>query len=66
VQTTVDFYSSLLDLEYTMGVAENRVPSTGGFSSHIHIFVKMGDGSYLASFELAQSPDLALDANTPD
>ncbi|MFT5393110.1 MAG: glyoxylase I family protein [Gammaproteobacteria bacterium] len=65
-QTTVDFYSSLLDLECTLGVAENRVPSTGEFSPHIHVVFKMGDGLYLAFLELAQSPHMALDANTPD
>ena len=63
---TVDFYTNYLDLDYNMAVAENRVPSTGEFSPHIHIFFQMGDGSYLAFFELPESPDMARDPNTPD
>ena len=65
-QQTVDFYTKYLDLDYNMAVAENRVPSTGEFSPHIHIFFEMGDGSYLAFFELPESPDMTLDPNTPD
>lgn len=65
-QTTVDFYTKYLDLDYNMAVAENRVPSTDEFSPHIHIFFEMGDGSYLAFFELPESPEMGLDPNTPD
>ncbi len=65
-QETVEFYTKHLGLDYNLAVAENRVPSTGAFSPHIHIFFEMGDGSYLAFFELPESPDMALDPNTPD
>lgn len=65
-KATVDFYTEFLGLKYNMAVAENRVPSTGEFSPHIHIFFEMGDGSYLAFFELPESPDMELDSNTPD
>ena len=65
-QATVDFYTKYLDLDYNIAVAENRVPSTGAYSPHIHIFFQMGDGSYLAFFELSESPAMRLDPNTPD
>ncbi len=65
-QATVEFYTQYLGLDYNMAVAENRVPSTQEFSPHIHIFFQMGDGSYLAFFELPESPEMALDRNTPD
>ena len=63
---TVDFYTKYLDLAYNMAVAENKVPSTGEHSPHIHIFFQMDDGSFLAFFELPESPNMVLDPNTPD
>ncbi|RVU85620.1 VOC family protein [Leucothrix sargassi] len=63
---TTEFYKKYMDLELTLSVAENKVPSTGVWSPHIHIFLEMGDGSSLAFFELPESPDMQLDQNTPD
>lgn len=63
---TTEFYSKFLGLEMTIAVAENEVPSTGEWSPHVHIFLEMGDGSFLAFFELPESPDMAPDQNTPD
>ncbi len=63
---TVKFYEDLLDLEYSIGVAENLVPSTGEWSPHIHVFLKLKDGSFLAFFELSECPQMQLDQNTPD
>ena len=36
----------LLDLDFNIAVAENKVPSTGEWSPHIHIFLQMPDGSW--------------------
>lgn len=55
-----------MDLDLKIAVAENKVPSTGEWSPHIHIFLKMADGSFLAFFELPESPDMQMDQNTPD
>lgn len=63
---TVDFYTNLLGVDFNIAVAENYVPSTGEWSPHIHIFFQMADGSFLAFFEVPESPDMALDPNTPD
>ncbi len=63
---TTDFYTRYLDLDFTVAIAENEVPSTGEFAPHIHIFFEMGDGSSVAFFELPESPDMKLDPNTPD
>ena len=63
---TTDFYARYLDLNLTIAVAENKVPSTGEWSPHIHIFLKMDDGSFLAFFELPESPEMQMDQNTPD
>lgn len=63
---TTAFYRDLLGLELDIAVAENKVPSTGEWSPHIHIFFKMGDGSYVAFFEVPESPYMEMDQNTPD
>jgi glyoxylase I family protein len=63
---TVDFYTQLLGLEYTFAVAENYVPSTGKFDPHIHVFLQVSQGSYLAFFELSEAPEMGFDPNTPD
>lgn len=63
---TTEFYAKYLGLEMSIAVAENEVPSTGEWSPHIHIFLEMGDGSFLAFFELPESPDMEMDQNTPD
>lgn len=63
---TTEFYKKYMDLELSIAIAENKVPSTGEWSPHIHIFLKMQDGSYLAFFELPESPDMEMDQNTPD
>lgn len=63
---TAKFYTTFLDLDFNVAIAENEVPSTGEFSPHIHIFFQMGDGSLVAFFELPESPDMKLDPGTPD
>ncbi|ASJ72926.1 VOC family protein [Granulosicoccus antarcticus] len=63
---TAEFYKQYLNLDLTIAIAENKVPSTGEWSPHVHIFLKMQDGSYLAFFELPESPEMELDQNTPD
>ena len=65
-QATIDFYTGYLDLDFKVAIAENRVPSTKEWSPHVHIFFQMGDGSYVAFFELPEAPDMTFDENTPD
>jgi glyoxylase I family protein len=63
---TVDFYTKVIGLKFARAVAQDRVPSTQEFSPHIHIFFELGDGSYLAFFELAKALPPQKDPNTPD
>ena len=63
---TVEFYTKNLDLKFNIAVAENEVPSTGEWSPHIHIFLQMNDGSYVAFFEVPESDGNILDAETPE
>ena len=62
---TADFYTRVLGLEYAMAVSEDRVPSTGEPHPYMHIFFRMDDGSYVAFFELPESPAMGRDGNTP-
>jgi catechol 2,3-dioxygenase-like lactoylglutathione lyase family enzyme len=62
---TAEFYTKVLGLEYAMALAEDRVPSTGEPHPYMHVFFRMDDGSYVAFFELPDSPDMGRDANTP-
>jgi catechol 2,3-dioxygenase-like lactoylglutathione lyase family enzyme len=62
---TADFYTQVLGLEYAMAVAEDRVPSTGEAHPYMHIFFRMDDGSYVAFFELPESPRMGRDESTP-
>jgi glyoxylase I family protein len=63
---TVDFYTNVIGLKFAHAVSQDRVPSTQEFSPHIHIFFELGDGSYLAFFELAKALPPQKDPNTPD
>ena len=62
---TAEFYTKVLGLEYAMAMAEDRVPSTGEKSPYMHIFFRMDDGSYVAFFEVPESPPMGRDENTP-
>jgi len=62
---TAEFYTQVLGLEYAMALSEERVPSTGEAHPYMHIFFRMDDGSYVAFFELRDSPAMGRDANTP-
>ncbi len=63
---TVEFYTKLLGMPFSIALADNRVPSTKEWSPHIHIFFEMQDGSSLAFFEVPEAPGMKLDPNTPD
>jgi catechol 2,3-dioxygenase-like lactoylglutathione lyase family enzyme len=63
---TLDFYTNVIGLKFAHAIAQDRVPSTQEFSPHLHIFFELGDGSYLAFFELANAPAPQRDPNTPN
>jgi len=63
---TVKFYTELMELDYAMAAAEDRVPSVQEESPFMHIFFRMKDGGYVAFFELPTSPEMGRDENTPE
>jgi len=79
-QRTVDFYTKVVGLKYVAGLMppENTRLSwplnepgkpprkvLGDEADSIHIFFELGDGSYLAFFDVASSPQEQEDPATP-
>jgi catechol 2,3-dioxygenase-like lactoylglutathione lyase family enzyme len=62
---TVAFYTGALGLKYAHAIRNDYVPSTREHSPHLHIFFEMADGSYVAFFEVPESPAMTFDPNTP-
>jgi catechol 2,3-dioxygenase-like lactoylglutathione lyase family enzyme len=63
---TVDWYKKHLNMELTVAIAENEVPSTKAPDPYMHIFLDAGMGNVLAFFEIPNSPDMGRDENTPE
>lgn len=64
-EETRRFYEDVLGLPLAHVVSEDRVPSTGEYSPYVHIFFEMGDGSYVAFFDLGDGEGTARDPETP-
>lgn len=62
---TVDFYKTMLGMEFLLAFAENEVPSTGEPDPYMHVFLDAGGGNVLAFFELPNAPPMGKDPNTP-
>ena len=62
---TVEFYTKMLNLDFVLAIAEDRVPSTHEPDPYMHIFLDAGNGNVLAFFELPTKPDMGRDPNTP-
>ncbi len=63
---TADFYTNIVGLPYTFAVAEDRQPTTGEDHPYMHLFFQLGDGNFLAFFELPGEPPMGRDEQTPD
>jgi catechol 2,3-dioxygenase-like lactoylglutathione lyase family enzyme len=62
---TVNWYKTMLNMDYVLAIAENQVPSTKEPDPYMHIFLDAGGGSVLAFFELPSKPPMSRDPNTP-
>jgi catechol 2,3-dioxygenase-like lactoylglutathione lyase family enzyme len=65
-EETRHFYEDLLGLPLVNFMASERVPSTGEARPYAHMFFAMGDGSYVAFFDLGGNEMPAPSPNTPD
>ncbi len=63
---TVDFYQRVLDMDFTVAFAEDKVPSTKEPDPYMHVFLDAGMGNVLAFFELPTRPEMGRDENTPE
>lgn len=63
---TVEFYRDMLDMDFVLAIAEDRVPSTGEPDPYMHVFLDAGMGNVLAFFELPNSPPMGRDQATPE
>lgn len=63
---TVEFYQRVLEMDFMLAIAENRVPSTKAPDPYMHVFLDAGMGNVLAFFELPNSPPMDRDQNTPE
>src|SRR5690349_7755990 len=64
-EETRAFYEDLLGLPLVHVIRNERVPSTGEDNPHVHIFFQMGDGSYIAFFDLGDNVKAEPSPNTP-
>jgi catechol 2,3-dioxygenase-like lactoylglutathione lyase family enzyme len=65
-EETRAFYEDLLGLPLVVFMQADRVPSTGDKGPYAHMFFAMGDGSYVAFFDLGKGEMPAPSPNTPD
>lgn len=64
-KVTVEWYKEMLNMDYTLAFAEDKVPSTHEPDPYMHIFLDAGMGNVLAFFELPTKPEMGRDENTP-
>lgn len=63
---TVVWYRNMLNMEFILAIAEDRVPSTQEPDPYMHVFLDAGNGNVLAFFELPTKPEMGKDPNTPE
>ena len=62
----MNFYRDVLDMEFKLAIAEDKVPSTGAPDPYMHVFLDAGNDNVLAFFELPNSPEMGRDEQTPE
>ena len=63
---TVEFYQTVLNMDFQLAIAEDLVPSTKEPDPYMHVFLDAGNGNVLAFFEIPNSPPMGRDQNTPE
>ncbi len=62
---TANWYKEMLDMDLTVSISEDHVPSTKEPNPYMHIFLDAGMGNVLAFFELTGQKEMDRDQNTP-
>lgn len=64
-EETRRFYEDVLGLPLAHVIRADHVPSTGEYNPYCHVFFRMGDGSFVAFFDLGDGIAPEPSANTP-
>ena len=64
-EETRRFYEDILGLPLAHLIKADHVPSTGEYCPYVHVFFQMGDGSYIAFFDLGDDVAAEPSPNTP-
>ena len=64
-EETRAFYEDILGLPLAHVIRADRVPSIGEYVPYLHVFFKLGDGSYIAFFDLGDETAALPSPNTP-
>ncbi len=64
-EETRRFYEDLLGLPLVHLIQEDHVPSTGEYCPYVHVFFELGDGSFIAFFDLGDDQASDPSPNTP-
>lgn len=64
-EETRRFYEDILGLPLVHVIQNDYVPSTGEYCPYVHIFFRLGDGSYIAFFDLGDNVAALPSPNTP-
>ena len=62
---TTEFYADVLGLPLAHTIVQDRVPSTQEYAPHAHIFFELGDGSWVAFFDVINEGHVSQETN-PD
>ena len=65
-EETRKFYEDIMGLPLVACMMADKVPSTGEEKPYSHFFFEMGDGSYIAFFDLGENEMPKPSPNTPD
>ncbi len=62
---TTEFYVDVLGLKLAHTIVQDRVPSTQEYAPHAHVFFELGDGSWVAFFDVSTEAEVTQQQN-PD
>ncbi len=62
---TAEFYAGVLGLPLAHTIVQDTVPSTGQYAPHAHVFFQLGDGSWVAFFDVIDEDHVPQETN-PD
>jgi catechol 2,3-dioxygenase-like lactoylglutathione lyase family enzyme len=64
-EQTRHFYEDILGLPLAHIIKSDQVPSTGEYAPYCHLFFEMGDGSYVAFFDIKDGRGATLSEDMP-